>query len=95
MERGRPKRYKYTQRWLEHEKNCQHPRRILLLGRVGGVAQSFWQRPGTPGSEQGEKESVDNRPRSTFKAWWSELPDDHKTETISGLMNGSGNMQVQ
>ncbi|KAB2633423.1 senescence-associated carboxylesterase 101-like [Pyrus ussuriensis x Pyrus communis] len=25
---------------------------------------------------------------STFKAWWSELPVDLKTETISGLMNG-------
>ncbi|KAM1981991.1 hypothetical protein FF1_039007 [Malus domestica] len=110
MKRGRPKRYKYTQRWLEHEKKLP----------VGSRGEScFWAELEELHALSDNLQAVNKEKKrvldlqeqvgkwivdgvlskdvlksSTLQAWWSKLPVGLKTETISGLMNGAGNMQV-
>ncbi|CAN6717881.1 unnamed protein product [Malus baccata var. baccata] len=111
MKTGRPKRYKCTQRWLEHDQKLQ----------TGSCGEScFWadveelhKLSGNFAAVYGERERVLRVQEqvgkwiqdgligtdvllksSTFEKWWSKLPTDLKTETISRLMNGLGNVQA-
>ncbi|KAM1397880.1 hypothetical protein ACFX2I_015407 [Malus domestica] len=111
MKKGRPKRYKCMQRWLEHEQKLQS----------GSCGEScFWadveelhKLSGNFAAVYGERERVLRVQEqvgkwiqdgligtdvllksSTFEKWWSKLPTDLKTETISRRMNGLGNVQA-
>ncbi|XP_071715956.1 protein EDS1L-like [Rutidosis leptorrhynchoides] len=90
---GRPKRYKYTQRWFEHahKLNEGSSSETIFWAKVEEMRRKPFETTKeqivgfeNEVSEQVEKEALGKDiflERSTFVEWWKSLPEKHKTES--------------